>query len=264
MRTIAALFWLMLGLIVASSASALQGDYKNSDLASDALRLAAQVAQDGDDLKDQTPDSLRNAAATALAKGDTKSTLHAIAGLIAIAPDDSAAWLAYSRAEVASGKTDEILQAASTAAYLAYTKAADKTTAAQALAQLGAVFAQRELWRASLNAYRASLALADKRRSSARPIRRSARPTASAFSITRSTRIRPRRARASSSPNRSPAGSVDFASLCQRRRHRPAAISSEDQQICVEGLHHGEHYTITLRAGASVLGRRAVVAHGGL
>ncbi len=124
MRMIAALFGLMLGLVVAGGASALQSDYSNSDLASDALRLAAQVAQDGDDLKDQTPDSLRQAAAAALAKGDTKSMLHAVAGLIAIAPDDFGAWLAYSRAEVASGKTDDILQAASTAAYLAYTKAA--------------------------------------------------------------------------------------------------------------------------------------------
>ena len=160
MRTIAALFGLMLGLVLASGASALQGDYSNSDLASDALRLAAQVAQDGDDLKDQTPASLRQAAASALAKGDTKAMLHAIAGLVAIAPDDFAAWLSYSRAEVAAGKTDDILQAASTAAYLAYLYAKAKPDEAKALARLGEMFASREMWRPSLNAYRASLDLA--------------------------------------------------------------------------------------------------------
>ncbi|MGP8231973.1 MAG: alpha-2-macroglobulin family protein [Methylovirgula sp.] len=248
MRVIAALFGLMLGLVAAGSASALQGDYNNSDLASDALRLAAQAAQDGDDLKDQTPDSLRKAAAAALAKGDTKETLHAIAGLIAIAPDDSAAWLAYSRAEIASGKTDEILQAASTAAYLAYTKAADKTTAAQALAQLGAVFAQRELWRPSLNAYHASLTLADDP---------AIRATYQKERETYGFRILDYKVDKDSAAPRAcfqfseslASGHVDFASYVSVAGIDRPAVSSEDQQICVDGLHHSEHYTITLRQG---------------
>lgn len=170
MRAIAALFCLVL-VFAGGRAHALQSDYKNADLASDAVRLAAQAAQDGDDLKDQAPDALRQAAAAALAKGDSKSMLHAIAGLIAINPDDSAAWLAYSQAEIAAGKTDDILQAATTAAYLAYLKAADKSQAASALTQLGTVFAQRELWRPSLNAYRASLGLAEDAATRARDLR---------------------------------------------------------------------------------------------
>ena len=47
-----------------------------------------------------------------------------------------------------------------------------------------------------------------------------------------------------------PPGHVDFSPLCQRRRHRPSpAISTEDQQLCVEGLKHGQTYHIALRQG---------------
>ncbi len=248
MRMIAALFGLMLGLVVASGASALQSDYSNSDLASDALRLAAQVAQDGDASQDQAPDSLRKVAAAALAKGDTKAMLHAIAGLIAIAPDDFGAWLAYSRAEVTSGKTDDILQAASTAAYLAYTKAPDKSTAAQALAQLGAVFAQRELWRPSLNAYHASLALAENA---------DIRATYQKERETYGFRILEYKVDKDSAAPRAcfqfseslASGHVDFASYVSVAGIDRPAVSNEDQQICVDGLHHGQHYTITLRQG---------------
>ncbi len=155
MRAVAGFLCLVLILTVSGSAEALQGDYRNADLASDAVRLATQVAQDGDDLTDQTPDALRQAAAAALAKRDSKGMLHALAGLIAINPNDATSWLAYSRAEIASGNSDDILQAATTAAYLAYLKAADKPQASVALAQLGAIFAQRESWRPSLDAYHA-------------------------------------------------------------------------------------------------------------
>ncbi len=161
MRAVAGFLCLVLVLAVSGRAEALQSDYRNADLANDGVRLAAQVAQDGDDLTDQTPDALRQAAAAALAKRDSKGMLHALAGLIAINPNDATSWLAYSRAEVASGNSDDILQAATTAAYLAYLKAADKPQAALALAQLGAIFAQRESWRPSLDAYHASLGLVD-------------------------------------------------------------------------------------------------------
>lgn len=70
MRAVAGFLCLVLILTVSGSAEALQGDYRNADLASDAVRLATQVTQGGDGLTDQTPDALRQAAAAALAKRD--------------------------------------------------------------------------------------------------------------------------------------------------------------------------------------------------
>ncbi|MEW6436215.1 MAG: alpha-2-macroglobulin [Pseudomonadota bacterium] len=247
MRALAALVCLVL-VLAGAPAFALQSDYKNADLASDAVRLATQAAQDGDDLKDQAPDALRQAAAAALAKGDTKSMLHAIAGLIAINPDDSAAWLAYSRAEIAAGKSDDILQAGTTAAYLAYLKAGDKQQAAAALAQLGAVFAQRELWRPSLNAFHASLGLVDD------PLTRA---TYQKERETYGFRILDYKVDKDSASPRAcfqvseslAPGRIDFASYVSVAGIDRPAVSTEDQQICVDGLQHGLHYTITLRQG---------------
>ena len=178
-----------------------------------------------------------------------KGMLHALAGLIAINPNDATSWLAYSRAEIASGNSDDILQAATTAAYLAYTKAADKPQAAR---RSGA--ARRHLCATRIVAPLAQRLSREPRarrrsRGARRPIKRSARPTASASSTIRSIRIPPRRAPASNSPNRSPAAT----SISRPMLASPASIGrqfrAEDQQICVDGLQHGEHYTIVLRQG---------------
>ncbi len=248
MRAVAGFLCLVLVLAVSGRAEALQSDYRNADLANDGVRLAAQVAQDGDDLTDQTPDALRQAAAAALAKRDSKGMLQALAGLIAINPNDATSWLAYSRAEVASGNSDDILQAATTAAYLAYLKAADKPQAALALAQLGAIFAQRESWRPSLDAYHASLGLVDDL---------AVRTTYQKERETYGFRILDYKVDKDSADPRAcfqfseslAGGHVDFASYVSVAGIDRPAVSAEDQQICVDGLQHGAHYTIVLRQG---------------
>ena len=76
-----------------------------------------------------------------------------------------------------------------------------------------------------------------------------ARITASACSITRSMRMRPRRAPASSSRRICRAS----APTSRRSWRSPGRTSrrcrSTSSQLCVEGLKHGERYTVTLRAG---------------
>ena len=82
----------------------------------------------------------------------------------------------------------------------------------------------------------------------ARPTRTCARSTASASSTTRSTTNPRRRASASISP--SPlARKTDFTPYVAVAGAADAAISAEDQQICVEGVKHGERYAIVLREG---------------
>ena len=74
--------------------------------------------------------------------------------------------------------------------------------------------------------------------------------TASACSTTRSMPTPPRRAPASSSPKTLPGKRTDFSPFVARRRATTSRRSRrEDKQLCVEGLKHGERYSITLRAG---------------
>ena len=57
---------------------------------------------------------------------------------------------------------------------------------------------------------------------------------------------------------------TDFAPYVAVAGAANAAISSEDQQICVEGLKHGERYAIVLRAGPALGGRRIAAEVGRL
>ena len=86
-----------------------------------------------------------------------------------------------------------------------------------------------------------------RRRGHAQGLRGSAgRSTASASSITRWTTSRRLPGSASISPSRSPR-KTDFAPYVAVAGAANAALSSEEQQICVEGLQHGERYAIVVR-----------------
>ena len=73
--------------------------------------------------------------------------------------------------------------------------------------------------------------------------------TASACSTTRSMPTPRRRAPASSSPKACPAAAPIFSPFVTVAGQDKPALSADDKQLCVEGLKHGERYTITLRAG---------------
>ncbi|MGB8278715.1 MAG: alpha-2-macroglobulin [Methylovirgula sp.] len=241
-------FALALVTPVFTTAAQAEKTYTNEDLASDGVRLEAQVKEDGAALADRPVEQLRKEAQAALAKGDAANALHWLAGLIAANPQDSSAWLAYSQALAKTGKTYAIEKDATTAAYLAYLYATAKADEAKALARIGAMFAIREMWRPSLDAMRASLDLVDD------PI---VRATYQKERETYGFRILQYKVdKDSASPrvcfqfseNLAP-GRVDFAPFVSVAGIDTPAISTEDQQLCVEGLKHGEHYKIVLRQG---------------
>ena len=72
---------------------------------------------------------------------------------------------------------------------------------------------------------------------------------ASRSATTRSTAIRPPPGPASNSPNRWPRAARIFASFVAVGGTANAAVSVDDQQLCVEGLNHGQRYSITIRQG---------------
>ena len=82
-----------------------------------------------------------------------------------------------------------------------------------------------------------------------RPTRSCAPSTASAWSTTRpSWRPRPR-ASACSSPSPCRASQVDFAKFVSVDGKDPQSVSVEGEQLCIEGLTHGERYEVQVRAG---------------
>ena len=241
-------FLLTLCLTLCAGTARADKSYANPDLASDAIRLVAQVKKDGAALANNPTQQLRKDAQTALDNNDGETALKSLAGLLAADPDDAAAWLSYSRAMISTGDSDDIAQTATTAAYLAYLHAPTKTDAAAALAVIGDLFAKRQIWRASLNAYKASLDLAEV--PAVRAIYAKERETYG-FRI-----LDYKVDKDSASPRACfqfsevlARGHIDFASYVSVAGIDNPAISTEDQQICVEGLKHGEHYAISLRQG---------------
>ncbi len=245
-------------------ASAAETRYENPDLASDAVRLEAEVGKLAAGFSGQTAAQLRGAAQAALVRHDNAAALAALAAVAGKAPKDPAAWLAYSRAALiyeTLGDSSVTKQIATTAAFLAYSHASTEADKATALAALAESFARRQLWRPALTAYRASLALVD-----AAPVRKvyDSLRESHGFRIlgykVDNESAAPRACFEFSEPLAR--GKGDFAPYVAISGSANGAISTEEQQLCVEGLRHGEHYAIVLRpalpaADGETLGKAA-------
>ena len=135
------------------------------------------------------------------------------------------------------------------AAYAAYQRAATPADEAAALALWAEVYAGREDWRPALNAYRASLAA---RRGAAR-----SRQTYEELREKHGFRILNYTVDSDSASPRAcfqfseplAAGKVDFAPFVAVSGAANAAVTAEGDQLCVDGLKHGERYAIVLRQG---------------
>jgi alpha-2-macroglobulin len=228
--------------------AAAQKSFTNEDLASDAVRLEEQVKKDGAAFSGRPLDQLRKSAQTAISQGNADYALQVLSGLIALNPKDAALWTSYARMKTESGTNYTVQQAATAAAYLAYLRATSKADEASALMVLGDIYAKREAWRASLNAYRASLDLVET--PYLRALYEKERET-HGFRIldykVDNESAAPRVCFQFSEPLAP--GRVDFAPFVTLGGTANAAISTEDQQLCVEGLKHGNHYAIALRQG---------------
>ena len=131
----------------------------------------------------------------------------------------------------------------------AYQRATTRADEAAALAALGDMYAAREIWRPSLNSYRASLALSDDAR--VRQVYETLRET-HGFRIidfkVDSDSASPRVCFVSS-PNRSRPGRSILRHIVAVSGAANAAVSVEAEQLCVDGLKHSERYAFVLRQG---------------
>ncbi len=230
--------------------------YAREDMASDAVRLTEtlriEAGKIGAEAAGKTPDDLRKAANAAAVAGKFDVAQKLAAAAVTSAPKDPANWLSY--ADIATMADDakadgrwELVTRGATAAYAAYQHSPTPAAQAQALAKLGDILARREAWRGALDALKASL---DRRDNI------DVRKTYEAMREEHGFRILDFKVDNELSAPRvcfnfseQLARKTDFAPYVAVSGASNTAISTEDQQICVEGLRHGERYAIVLRQG---------------
>jgi alpha-2-macroglobulin len=233
------------------AASAADKPFQNSDLAESAITLEAQIKSDAG-APAKAVAQIRRDADAAFAKNDFRAGMALLGQIVAAAPNDSATWLRLARAVMQIRPADDnekklLSERASTAAYIAYQRTTSRSEEADSLAFLGNVLSQREEWRPALDALRLSLELrevADVRGQYER-LREQHGFRVLDFSVDADT-ASPRACFQFSEdlPRR-----ADFSPFVVLAGTDKPALSAAEKELCVEGLQHGESYTVTLRAG---------------
>src|SRR5580698_7673701 len=252
LRSLAVLLILLAGAVSASETK----PFAREDIASDAVRLTETLrvatAAIGAQVKGKTPQQLLAEAAKAVAGGDFATAEKLAGAAVTAAPKDPANWLGYAGMAAAAddAKADnryDLVTRGATAAYAAYLRSTTPDAQAAALAVLADLLARHELWRPALDALKASLDRRD-----AIDVRKSYE----AMRDEHGFRILDYKVdNESTSPrvcfnfSEQLARKTDFSPYVAVSGSSNTAISNEDQQICVEGLKHGERYAIVLRQG---------------
>jgi uncharacterized protein YfaS (alpha-2-macroglobulin family) len=232
-----------------------QKTFNDDSLASDFTRLEERLKKENASVSPQKQAAeLARDATQLVARGRHKDALRPLAAAIVASPRDPVLWLSYSRAAFSAGinangsDSYQLREDATAAAYGSYLRASARNDEASALAYLGDMYVKREMWRPALNAYRASL-----ERNNAPAVRAAYEPVLAehGFHVLTekidSDSASPRACFPFSEPLAR--GKVDFTPYVAISGGGSTAVTTDDQQLCVEGLKHGERYSIVLRQG---------------
>ncbi len=251
MRAFLHLLALVAFLFTANPAAA-QKAFVRDDLASDIVRLEERLRKESQPAGARTPADLRRDAAALLPR-NPRGAMALLASAVVAAPRDAQSWLDYARAARAAAGPNvpdswRLNQAATAASFAAYQRTNVRNEEASALSLLGSIYTSMGSHRLALNAWRASLDLVDDKalRTNYAQLREQQGFRILDYKVD-SDAASPRACFEFSEPLAR--GRVDFAPFVAVSGAANAAITSEDQQICVEGLRHGERYAIVVRQG---------------
>lgn len=233
------------------SAQAADKAFRRDDLADSAIKLEAQIKSEAGAIT-KSAATLRTDADAAFKRMDFRAGLQTLGQIATIAPEDSANWLRLARTifQIKSPTSTEqtfLLERASTAAYIAYQRAAIPTEEADALAVLGRSFSDRKLWRPALDALRLSLDMREV--ADVRGQYEKLHDDHGFRLLDYTVDSDSASPRACFQFSEDLAKRVDFAPFLALAGSDKPALTSEEKQLCVEGLKHGERYNINLRAG---------------
>jgi alpha-2-macroglobulin len=233
------------------SAKAADKPFQNSDLAQSAITLEAQI-KTAAGTPNKPVAQLRNAADAAFAKNDFRTGMEVLGQIVAATPNDASTWLRLARTimQIRPANDNEralLLGRASAAAYIAYQRTNNRNEEADSLVLLGNVLSQRQMWRPALDALRLSLELREVADVRAQYERLREQHGFRVLDYTIDADTASPRACFQFSEELPPR--TDFSPFVALAGTDKPALSVEDKQLCVEGLQHGQTYTVTLRAG---------------
>ena len=245
----------LLGVAFTSAtAGAADKAFKRDDLADSAIKLEAQIKSEARAAA-RTSATLGTDADAAFRRNDVRTGLSILGQIAATTPDDAGNWLRLARTILQKVPKDPkdwseqtlLLERASTAAYIAYQRAGNAGAEADALAVLGKSLAERKLWRPALDALRLSLDLREV--ADVRGQYEKMRDEHGFRLLDYSVDSDSASPRACFQFSEELAKRTDFGPYLALAGQDKPALSAEDKQLCVDGLKHGEHYNINLRAG---------------
>ncbi len=244
-RIVAALF------LFASTAFAADKEFQRNDLDDAALRLEAQIKADATPATKPLA-TLRTEADAAFQKNDARTGLSILGQIVATAPADGANWLRLARSVMAIRTNNErdrsfYLERATAASYIAYQRARTAPEEADALLTLGRSFNERKLYRPALDSLRLSLErreVAEVRQQYER-LRDEHGFRVMDYSVDSDVAA----PRACFQFSEEIGKRVDLSPFVAVAGQDKPAVTIDEKQVCVEGLKHGERYTMTLRTG---------------
>jgi alpha-2-macroglobulin len=238
----------------AAGANAAQKKYADENLDGNAVRLRAQFAKQLQaSLKNIPAAQLYQQALALLGKNDPAAAVPVLAAALDAAPQNSNYWYQFSRASILASLKNRnarwrYLGEAVTGAYMAYRMASTPAGEALALELLGDAYGHQRSWRNALNMYKRSLDMADK---TALRTRYEKFRALYGFRITGykvdNDALTPRICFNFSETLAH--GKIDFTPYVAIAGSATGAIVKEGSQLCVEGLKHGNRYSIVLRQG---------------
>ena len=239
---------LAFGLVAAQAADKA---FRRDDLADSAIKLEAQIKSEAGPAA-KSGAGLRTDADAAFRRSDFRTGLRILGQIAATTPDDSSNWLRLARTifQIGPANSSEqtfLLERASTAAYIAYQRAGNAADEADALAVLGRALSERKLWRPALDALRLSLDLREVAEVRGRYEKMRDEHGFRLLDYTVDSDSAAPRACFQFSEEL--AKRTDFTPFVALADSDKPALSSEERQLCVDGLEHGERYNVVLRAG---------------
>ena len=240
--------------LLCATAALAQKSFVRDDLASEGVRLEEKLKTEaGSTAAGRPAAQLRRDAEGLMSRSNQRGAMSLYAAAIALEPKNAANWVGFVKAVKAITPKDyteryQLRERGTAAAYVAYQRATTRPAEAEALALLGDLYVMSEDWRPALNAYAASLQLADEPalRKTYEELREK-----HGFRITNykvdSDSASPRVCFNFSEPLAQ--GRVDFGPFVAVSGAANAAITTESSQLCVDGLKHGERYAFVLRQG---------------
>ncbi|HEY8567185.1 MAG TPA: alpha-2-macroglobulin [Beijerinckiaceae bacterium] len=236
-----------------ASAASSQKTYVREDLASDAARLEERLrSESGASVQGRPAAQLKREGDQFLAR-DARRALALYTAAVIADGKDVGAWIGFSKAARAVEPKDwseryRLQERGATAAYIAYQRAQTRPDEAAALVALAENSASRQIWRPALDAYRASLKLADNA---------GVRRTYEELREKHGFRLLDYKVDSDSASPRvcfqfSEAlaeGKTDFTPYLAISGAANAAVSTNGSELCANGLKHGERYAFVVRQG---------------